>query len=457
MMIVLLLLALVAFPINVMAHTQDNTGLQIHSLTEAAIAKDLGWIPSTENRCGGNYLEQPFDSAKELEHSDLINVKANQMLFAQHGTSIGEGGVTITRFGQQIVASKAYLYRDPVTGKLSTIDLIDNVVLREPNNLVIAKYAHFDLKTKGESLHDILYRTSIYSTHEAQKNQVYTGAELEKVRKIIQLTAWGRAYEFKQSEPQIYDLQKVSYSTCPPTSNTWQVQASDINLNKVTGRGVARNARLYVKGVPIFYTPYLNFPLDARRQTGFLTSTIGHSSKSGYAVHTPFYWNMAPNYDSTLTPAYMSKRGIQLSELFRYLTPTSTGNIYVAALPSDQAFMQQKDSYPLKYSGSTDPFVLADLQRLQNASDSRKSLFWKDDSRFNEHWFANVDYSYVSDDYYLSDLRNNFNEVTQNQLLQQGQIGYESEHWKVLTRLQGYETLHPVDQSPVLNQYTRLP
>ena len=456
MIIALLILAItLCFPCNVMA--QNSTQLEVHTLTEAAIAKELGWTPANVNRCGGYYLEKPFENAKELEHSDLIRVTAKEMLFAQRGTSIGQGGVTITRFGQQIIANKAYLYRDPKTGKLSSIDLIDNVVIREPNHLVIAKNGHLDLKTKGETLHDILYRTAIYSNREQEKNQVYTGAELEQNRKVTQLNAWGHAAEFKQMVARVYDMQDVSYSTCPPASRAWQVRASDINLDKNTGRGVARNARIYVKGVPIFYTPYLNFPLDSRRQTGFLTSTIGNSSKSGFYARAPFYWDMAPNYDSTLTPAYLSKRGIQLSELFRYLTPTSTGNFYVAALPSDRAFVDQKNSYQAKYGGSTDPYVQADLQRLRNANDTRKSVFWKDDTRFNEHWFANVDYSYVSDDYYLSDLRNNFSEVTQNQLLQQGQIGYENEHWKMLTRIQGYQTLHPVDQNPVQNQYTRLP
>src|SRR5579863_59411 len=106
-----------------------------HNLEESALAKELGWIPCNENRCGGFYLESPFIYSDELVNTDKIEVTANQMLFAQHGTSIGQGKVTITRSGQQIIANKAYLYRDPVTGKLSSIDLIDNVTLHEPDSL----------------------------------------------------------------------------------------------------------------------------------------------------------------------------------------------------------------------------------------------------------------------------------------------------------------------------------
>jgi len=431
--------------------------LSTHNLAESAMAKELGWIPCEENRCGGFYIDPPFVYAAELANTDKVRVTADQMLFAQHGTSIGQGRVTITRFGQQIIANKAYLYRDPATGKLSTIDLLDNVTLREPNSLVIAKTGHFDLKTKGESLHDILYRTVIYSDRDQMKNQVYTGEQLQKSRKIVSLNAWGKAEEFKQAESQIYEFKDASYSTCPPIANTWRVVANHIELNKNTGRGAAKHARVYVKGVPIFYTPYINFPIDARRQTGFLTPTMGTSSKTGVYLRTPFYWNMAPNYDSTITPAYLAKRGLQLGELFRYLTPTSQGIFQVAALPHDRAFADLKESYQAQYQSSSNPYIQAELRRLQNASDTRKSLYWLNNTRFNEHWTANVDYNYVSDDYYLSDLNNNFDEVTTNQLLQQGQVAYQGQYWKMMGKIQGYQTLHPVDQNVIQNQYTRLP
>jgi len=450
------LLPLSAFADN-LCTVKNTPNLSIHNLAESAMAKELGWIPCDENRCGGYYLESPFVYAKELANTDLIHVSAHEMLFAEHGTSIGQGGVTITRYAEQIVASKAYLYRDPTTGKLSSIDLIENVTLREPDSLVIAKSGHFDLKTKGKTLHDIFYRTAIYSDRSQQKNVVYTPNQLESTRKLAHLSAWGKASSFEQADSNRFNFEDASYSTCPPTSNTWQVRAHTIDLDKTTGRGVARNARVYIKGVPIFYTPYINFPIDNRRQTGFLTPTAGTSSKTGFTLRTPFYWNTAPNYDSTITPALLSTRGMQMDELFRYLTPTSEGHLNVAALPNDQAFANLKDNYQTTYQNSTSPYILANLKRLENASDTRKSLYWVNNTRFNDHWTANADYSQVSDDYYLSDFSNNFDVVTNNQLLQQGQVTYQGEHWQALTRVQAYQTLHPVDQSIIQNQYTRMP
>jgi len=456
-----LLIALASAPLSLLADPfcsiKTSPALSTHNLAELAIARDLGWLPCDENRCGGFYLEPPFIHAPELANSDQVQVTADQMLFAQHGTSIGQGHVTITRFGQQIISNRAYLARDPVTGKLTTIDMIQDVTLREPNSLVIAKTGHFDLRTKGESLHDILYRTAIYVDSNQQKSIVYTNEQLQHTRKIVQLSAWGKADDFKQAESHVYEFQNASYSTCPPVTNTWRVKASHIILDKNTGRGTARNARVYVQGIPIFYTPYLNFPIDSRRQTGFLTPTMGTSSKAGITIRTPFYWNTAPNYDSTITPVYLSKRGLELSELFRYLTPTSQGTLNVSALPSDKAFSNLQQAYQEQYGSSTDPFTQAELNRLVNASDTRKSLYWVNTTRFNEHWATNVDYNYVSDDYYLSDLNNNFDVVTTNQLLQQAQVTRQDEHWIVTARAQGYQTLHPVDQSVIQNQYTRLP
>ncbi len=428
-----------------------------HTLTEAAIAKELGWVPSNENRCGGYYLEPPFTYPDSLLKTDSIQISSDQLLFAQHGTSIGEGHVTITRSGEQIIADKAYLYRDPKTGKLDTIDLIEHVTLRQPNSIVIAHRGRFETKTQAKSLIDILYRTAIYSNN-SNKPAPPTNAELQKERKITQLSAWGHAKEFRQDHPQIYVLKGASYSTCPPTSVAWQVRAKHIELNKETGRGVAKSASLYVRGIPIFYTPYLNFPIDARRQTGFLPPTVGTSSENGVYLRAPFYWNLAPNYDTILTPALLRKRGLQIADTFRYLTPSSHGIVNVAILPNDNAFTDFQESQQAEFQSSTNSFTQAELRRLQNASDTRKSFSWQDHTRFNDRWTGNVDYNYVSDDYYLqNNLSNNLNEVTQNQLLRQGEVNYQGPYWKFLGRLQGYQTLHPIDQTTVENQYTRLP
>jgi LPS-assembly protein len=336
--------------------------------------------------------------------------------------------------------------------------MIGNVHLREPNTLIVAKQVNYNFVTKSKSLINILYRTSLQGKQIVGPN-VVQAHERGKTRIITSLTAWGKAYKATQTEPQVYELSRASFSTCPPINPAWRIKGSHIELDKNSGRGYATNARILVKNIPIFYTPYINFPLDSRRKTGFLWPTYGGSSNSGFSLYLPFYWDLAPNYDTTITPAVLLRRGVQLSDKFRYLTPTSTGSFDISFLPRDQLFSSfqngAKGTTPI-INGQSPQVTNAEINRLLNASTTRRSFAWRDKSRFNDHWSSNIDFNYAGDDYYMRDL-GNINQLTQNQLLQEGDLFYKSENWNFTGRLQAYQTLHPYDEQQVLNQYRRLP
>ncbi len=454
--ILLIILGIGLFPLSLFA-TNSSLNKPI-ALDPNSVAKALGWIPTNTNRCGGYYLESAMIYPHDLVHTDKLFITSTQGTFAFHGTSISQGKVTITRDGQQITANKAYLYRDPVTDKLSAIDLLGNVRLSEPNQLVIGKDAHFDLKTKNKSINHILYRATIYGdTHPKPTPVSYR--EQQKERKITQMSAWGQAESFSQQQPKIYNFTDASYSTCPPTNSTWNLQAKTIELNKLTGRGYATHARLYFKKLPVFYTPYFNFPIDARRKTGFLFPRFGTSTLLGHYLMTPFYWDLAPNYDTTITPGYLSKRGLQITNVFRYLTPIRTGQININVLPSDRLFANFKETSLVLYQNSTNSATQSELRTLEKTSTTRKAISWIDHARYNDKWTSNINYSYVGDDYYLTDFSGNINEITQNQLLQQADVEYTGPHWDFLTRLQGYQTLNQINQSsvPVPTSYSRFP
>ncbi|MBX3708168.1 MAG: LPS-assembly protein LptD [Gammaproteobacteria bacterium] len=433
------------------------------TLASETIAKQLGWVDNPASDCGGYYLEQPFVYSTEAEKDNAVTVTSGGGLLSQRTTSLLEDKVTITRQGQQMTANKAYLYRDPTTGKLSTIDMIGNVRLREPNSLIIGKKGRYRFETKSKSLIDILYRTSIHTNKIIAPH--LSPKDIQNERKVTGLTAWGGAYEFSQTHPKIYELSRASYSTCSPVNPTWQVKASHIVLNKNTGRGYATHARVLVKNIPVLYIPYINFSIDKQRKTGFLWPTLGGSNKWGPYVLAPFYWNLAPNYDMILTPGILTKRGVQLSDNFRYLTSTSEGNINFSILPSDKAFhdFQSSAKHNPQYTNPVDTptqtasVTQAELNRLLHASDTRKGLLWRNDSRFNEHWSSHIDYNYASDDYYLRDFGRSLNEISANQLLQEGDLYYKGQNWNFTGRIQAYQTLHPINESPVLNQYRRFP
>lgn len=431
-----------------------------HTLAQDTLAKQLGWVESSDNYCGGYYLDEPFTFPVSVEKADSIEITSNQTLFSQRGTSTLEGQVTVTRAGQQITANKAYLYRDPTTGKLNAMEMIGDVHLREPNSLIVGKLGQYNFETKTKSLRNILYRTTLQNGRQIVGPKI-PQEEIQKERKITGLTAWGRAYEFASTQPRVYELSRASFSTCPPINPAWRVKASHIELDKNTGKGYATHARLLVKNIPIAYVPYFSFSIDRQRKSGFLWPIVGGANKTGASLATPFYWNMAPNYDMTITPAGLAKRGVQVSDKFRYLTDTSSGDVYVAILPHDRAFetfQKKSEQYPpVNPQNPTPNMTQAELNRLINYSTTRKSVIWRNDSQFNEHWSSRVDYNYVSDDYYLRDLGNNLNEITQNYLLQEGDLYYKSQNWNFTGRVQAYQTLHLIDEPPVYNQYRRFP
>jgi len=428
------------------------------STNDDYLARQLGWVNCPADRCGGYFMDQPFVYPVCVEKNNSIEITSHHGLIAQRGTSTLEGSVTITRAGQQITANKVFLYRDPKTFKLIAADMIGDVTLREPNTLIFARHGSYNFETDTKSLSDIFYRTAL-NGREIIGPRVSSEA-IVRERRIEALTAWGEAGQLSQNQPRRYTLTCASFSTCSPTHPAWQVKGSRIELNKNTGRGYVTNARILVKNIPVFYFPYIDFSIDHRRKSGFLWPTIGLVNSSfGPNVLAPFYLNLAPNYDMTVTPGILTKRGIQLSDDFRYLTQTSRGNVNISVLPGDRQFSILQEQYENRYANSLDHSIQAELNRLLNSSPTRKSLFWRDETFFNEHWSSFVDFNYAGDDYYLQDFGSNLNEITQNQLLQEAALYYKSENWDFTGRFQTYQTLHPITEGhpPIQNQYRRFP
>lgn len=426
-----------------------------YTLAQEAIARQLGWVDNSQYFCGGYYQDDPIIQPLN-EKNNAIAISSEGGLLSQRSTSTLEGKVTVTRAGQQLTANKAYLYRNPTTGKLSAIDMIGDVHLREAHSLILGKKGRYNFDTQSKSLLDITYRTSIDTSKITRQKSV-------GVTTI--LTAFGSADEFAQTHPNVYDLSHATYSTCPPLNPTWQVKASHIVLDKNSGRGYATNARVLVKKIPVFYLPYISFSIDKQRKSGFLWPLIGGSNKWGPYLQTPFYWNLAPQYDMTITPGILTKRGFQLTDKFRYLSNHSEGDLIFTVLPNDRAFHDFQEgsaintqyTNPVNTPNQTAAVTSAELNRLLNASDTRKSFVWRDDSQFNDHWSSHVDFNYAGDDYYLRDFGRSLNEIATDQLLQEGDLYYKSQNWNFTGRLQAYQTLHPINEAPVLNQYRRFP
>ena len=222
-------------------------------------------------------------------------------------------------------------------------------------------------------------------------------------------------------------LVEVGYTTCPPGSNDWMMEAGEIELDSKTGVGKARKVRLRFKGVPIFYAPYFSFPLTDARKSGVLAPEIGSTGRSGNELSVPYYWNIGANYDATFTPRLLTERGLQVGTEFRYLSRNSFGTARVEYLPNDSEFGD--DRYYIGY----------DHQTL-----------------FQNGWRNQLDFQEVSDNQYFEDLGGSLSAASTTLLNRSLLFDFFSDSWSLLGKIQDYQVIDDAI-APVDEPYRRLP
>ena len=178
----------------------------------------------------------------------------------------------------------------------------------------------------------------------------------------------------------IGSLHGATYSTCPPEARHWELRANRIDIDTEKGMAVARGATLRLGKVPVIYLPWFMFPTDERRRTGLLFPSISNSSRNGFDWRQPIYLNLAPNYDATVSPRYMSERGVQLGAQFRYLIEDGAGTIEGTWMPNDD--LRDRDRSLLKYTA---------FQNLGRNWQARANLNWISDTRYYEDFSNSID------------------------------------------------------------------
>ncbi len=181
---------------------------------------------------------------------------------------------------------------------------------------------------------------------------------------------------------------RATYTSCTPENTldpaqfdpAWELVTSKVDLNFETNEGRAENAVVWFKNVPILAAPVLTFPLNDQRKSGWLPPSFDVDNRSGFEFSIPYYWNIAPNYDATLTPTLAVRRGTGLDTEFRYLLPTDTGTVHTYALPDDQLTGKNRGMIDLRHTGKVNwnpsgQFITIYDLRWRRASDDD---FWKD-------------------------------------------------------------------------------
>jgi LPS-assembly protein len=250
-----------------------------------------------------------------------------------------------------------------------------NVDIRRGDQRVTADEATFDQeKNHAEASGHVHYQDSklLIAGDKAVSDLDQSKSRIEPAKyQLIESRGNGDATLVETLDKQRSHLTDATYSTCELGSNAWRIGASEIWLDQETGVGRARNMTVRVKDVPVLYLPYARFPIDDRRQSGFLYPNIGGSNAGGLDLALPYYLNLAPNYDATLEPRLVGHRGLMLGGEFRYLEPTFKGQLSGTWLPSDRDHGDDtRGCYHLEHTQTFSPnfYFQANIQR---ASDTR--------------------------------------------------------------------------------------
>ena len=215
----------------------------------------------------------------------------------------------------------------------------------------------------------------------------------------------GKADLMKQRGENRYTiLENGSFTSCLPGSDTWSVVGSEVIHDREEQVAEIWNARFKLGPVPVFYSPYLQLPVGDKRRSGFLIPNAKYSTNNYFEFYLPYYWNIAPNMDATITPHYMHRRGgIMWENEFRYLTQAGAGLMEFDYLNSDKVY---EDEHP-------------------KDDNSRRWLFyWRHAGVMDQVWRFNVDYTKVSDTSYFNDFDNKYGSSTDGYATQKFSVGY---------------------------------
>jgi LPS-assembly protein len=213
-------------------------------------------------------------------------------------------------------------------------------------------------------------------------------------------------------------------TTCEAGQDDWYIKASEAEINQKSQRLIAKDVQLEFFGFPVLYSPYANFSFNDQRKSGFLVPSIGSTSKSGFEVATPYYFNLSPNSDATLTPRYFGKRGMQLAGEYRYLEKNYSGSTNLEYLPNDDANDDRNNRYYYRIGHN---------------------------HNFGNGFTGTLRYEDVSDDNYFTDLSSLVSQTSTVSLPQEGKLSFNSENLQAILIAQKFENL--TSASP----YERLP
>ena len=395
----------------------ENTAGQTCDTPEPAARSpehELDWVPveyiPEDKRdqqcinCGGTYVD-PLEGIESSGNPEEAQIDAVTNRTELRGNEVFlSGGVEAVQGYRHLSADEAQIDREE-----SSALLTGNVTLREPGLLLKGDRAEIYSRTGEVNVED-----SQFIFHDRHMR--------------------GTADQLDRDEEGLLHIHEGMFTYCQPSANDWSIDAENMELDLKEGLGVARDAKLRVSGVPIFYTPWLQFPLDDRRRTGLLWPDMGNDSSGGLDIAAPIYFNLAPNYDAIYAPRYIEERGVLHELQGRYLNPL------VGMWTVGGAYRNEDDRYS--------------EQVPEGRSTDRWLGLVKQNGLFDKRWRSRIDYSKASDVDYMKDLEtSSLDSQRRTALLQMAEMDYLGDRWLVNLEVQQFQSL----ADDIREDYKKLP
>lgn len=297
--------------------------------------------------------------------------------------AVFSGNVDINQGNSRLLADEVQLHQKQPEGAaepVRTVDALGNVHYDDNQVILKGPKAWSNLNTKDTNVWEGDYQ-------------------------MVGRQGRGKADLMKQRGENRYTiLENGTFTSCLPGSDTWSVVGSEVIHDREEQVAEIWNARFKLGPVPVFYSPYLQLPVGDKRRSGFLIPNAKYSSSNYFEFYLPYYWNIAPNMDATITPHYIHKRGnIMWENEFRYLTQAGAGLMELDYLPSDKVY---EDEHPTE------------------GDRHRWLYYWQHAGVMDQVWRFNVNYTKVSDPNYFNDFTSKYGSSTDGYATQIFSAGY---------------------------------
>ena len=388
------------------------------ALQEAAF---LDWVPreqlssgqldDQDPSCCGRYIEPPLPPLAEAAGTTVID-----------GIGLAVEADGLLRIARELRVQSSDALVTAQRGSFDTesrvLELEEAIRIRRPGLLLTGASARVDEVAASSEI-----RQASYLLHDSG----------------IRGSAESILYE---ADRDLITIDNGAFSRCEPGDDSWMLRGSNIVLDRDSGRGTARGVTLAVKNVPVLYLPWISFPITDERASGFLAPVMGTTRDGGIDIATPYYFNLAPHYDLTLTPRLQTERGLMLGAEGRHRGRRHQQALALEYLPDDKLF----DADVVDIPGSTSP---PRAERWLLDYDLQGSL--------SPRWSFGVDYAAVSDDEYFQDLGNNgFLSTAQSFLRRNAVLRYGGRHWQFRASSQAFQIIDP-SVSALAEPYRKLP